>query len=524
VNRHIKVSLSILAGSLLFSLSFPGFISTYGIPYLSFFIIIPFIFMLLNMTQRETIFYGFIYGTLSYLLLNYWLKGFSNVAFTFAPSIMGLYNSMLFFFGKLIITNLQKNSPVPLALLFLGYEVFKGENVIGYNYGTLAHAFYRTHHFTGIVDITGTYPLTLLIIFPGIIVTLYLNKILGKKNIIIYSSLYAAVLISSILYTNLSRVNYDNSPRVRISLIQHNLDNWLTGTDPLYKEALDNLIDLSNLALDKNSELIIWSESSFVPAIEWHKEYKVNSFRLNLVNRLEEFIASSNAQFLIGANETIGELTSDQIYHNTVYHYHGSNILGKYRKIRLVPFTESFPWPEALPWLYNYTLSLGATQYTPGNDLVNFNFGNFSGTPLICYEDAFSEFPRLGVKNGSNLLINLTNDAWSLESAAPLQHLSASIFRSIENRRTFVRCGTGGFTGVIDPNGDLLASIPILTKDELTFDTPIYSDRLTFYTIHGNIIQNALIILLILFLVIVIAKSILRLAHSNLEDSTDLAK
>lgn len=460
------------------------------------------------MRLKETIFYGFVYGTLNYLIFNYWLKGFSPVAFSVVPIIQGFYNILLFFLIKFITLKIKRFQYIHLTLLWLFYEVFRGENLIGYNYGTIAHAFYKTHHFTGVVDITGTYVLSLLIVFPSIYIAYTSsNKLKISIKTIRPLLIYLFIFSLSILYTQLSKVDYTNSPTSRISLIQHNLNCWAKGSTTLYRSALEDLIKLSKKAEEKKPDIVIWSESAFVPAIEWHKEYQTMIGRYNLTIEMEEFISTSTADYIVGSNEKVEVSGSEAVYYNPVYQYRDGKIISKYRKNRLVPFTEYFPYPEIFPWLYNYTLSLGANQLKPGLTAENFVFENFTATPLICYEDTFSGLSRNGVLEGASLLLNVTNDAWTDKKAATIQHLSAAVFRTIENRRSMVRSGTSGYTCVIDPNGQILAEIPVLTKGELTCDTPLYSDKLTFYTRYGNIIEN---ILLILFFMSTLGEVLLR--------------
>ena len=70
-----------------------------------------------------------------------------------------------------------------------------------------------------------------------------------------------------------------------------------------------------------------------------------------------------------------------------------------------------------------------------------------------------------------------------------------------------VRAGTTGFTGVIDPNGQIIASLPLFTKAELTYDVPIYDGPLTIYTKYGQIIDKSpYVLLLVSFLLAIIRK------------------
>lgn len=483
----------------LFTLSFPGILHPDGVAFSAFLFIIPVYYAISLMNYGESVFYGFGYGTGSYLLFNYWLKEFDPVSFSVLPTIMGLYHILLFILVLFIYRNIKKHQYIYLSISWICYEVFKGENIIGYTYGTIAQSMYRTHLFTGVIDITGTYLLSLLIVFPGVLlVTFYVNREnISVKERKISSLTYLIIMFISILYTQLNKVDYTDSRTLKTALIQHNLDSWAMGNNNLYKETLDNLLELTEEALNHSEkiDLVVWSETAFVPAIEWHKTHKKSFFRLNLVKTMELFFKNSNPDYIIGANETIGLKDADKVYYNSSYLYQNGEITDKYRKINLVPFTERYPFPGFLPELEEYIKGIGGKSITPGDEQKNFITNGIEVTPLICYEDTFSNITREGVLKGSSLIVNMTNDAWSNEEACSKQHLAASVFRSIENRRSFIRVGTGGYTAVIDPNGKILQSLPILTKAQFTYDVPIYNEKRTFYTKFGPLLEYIILTL-----------------------------
>ena len=72
---------------------------------------------------------------------------------------------------------------------------------------------------------------------------------------------------------------------------------------------------------------------------------------------------------------------------------------------------------------------------------------------LICYEAIFPEIARDYVRNGSDLLINLTNDAWFGRSSAPRQLLDMTRMRAIENRIWIARSANTGISALIAPDG-----------------------------------------------------------------------
>ena len=115
------------------------------------------------------------------------------------------------------------------------------------------------------------------------------------------------------------------------------------------------------------------------------------------------------------------------------------------------------------------------------------NIGNFrSGTPvrplscqeaaigvLICFESIFPELAREWTVSGANLLVNITNDAWFGRSSAPWQHLSMSVFRAVENRRSLARSANTGVSAVVDPLGRIIEASPLFEPFYLVADVPL---------------------------------------------------
>ncbi|TFG57700.1 MAG: apolipoprotein N-acyltransferase, partial [Spirochaetales bacterium] len=121
----------------------------------------------------------------------------------------------------------------------------------------------------------------------------------------------------------------------------------------------------------------------------------------------------------------------------------------------------------------------------------------------ICFEDAFPYLCRNFVRQGAEMLINLTNDSWSKTDSAQIQHFVAARFRSIENRTVLVRSTNAGVTSVIDPHGRLIHSLPYFTEAFLAASIPVYSSgRSSFYTRFGDFLPYLCLGLCFAYLVI----------------------
>jgi len=68
----------------------------------------------------------------------------------------------------------------------------------------------------------------------------------------------------------------------------------------------------------------------------------------------------------------------------------------------------------------------------------------------------FPALVRDAVREGAEVLVNLSNDAWFGDPTAARQQLDIATLRAVENRRYLVRAAATGFSAVIDPHGRTL--------------------------------------------------------------------
>jgi apolipoprotein N-acyltransferase len=81
--------------------------------------------------------------------------------------------------------------------------------------------------------------------------------------------------------------------------------------------------------------------------------------------------------------------------------------------------------------------------------------------PAICYEVVYPQVTSTQVRNGADVLVTITNDAWFGRSAAPRQHLAMARMRSIETDRYMLRAATTGISAVVDPLGRIVQQLPL---------------------------------------------------------------
>ena len=232
--------------------------------------------------------------------------------------------------------------------------------------------------------------------------------------------------------------------------------------DHLIMESLES-------SLHSTEQLIIWPEC---PAPLYY--YMDRRFR----EEAENLARLAHAYFLFG---TIGQTSEGAPLNSAVLLRPDGSLAGRYDKINLVPFGEYVP--KVFWWVNRVTQEAG--DFVPGSRIVVFPLDDHRVGVFICYESAFPNEVRQFVKNGANLLVNISNDGYFGHSAAREQHLLIARMRAAENQRWLIRSTNDGITAVIDPTGHVDERLPMYqeTVQRMNFS---YRSKTTFYTEYGD--------------------------------------
>jgi apolipoprotein N-acyltransferase len=135
-----------------------------------------------------------------------------------------------------------------------------------------------------------------------------------------------------------------------------------------------------------------------------------------------------------------------------------------YRKASLFPLTERVPALLDLPVVRHWLPWLGTWQAGAGPRVVPLRLPDgrtLRIAPLICYDAVDPGLAIAAARQGAELIVTLSNDAWFAAGGGPRLHLVVSAFRSIETRRPQVRATNTGISAVIAPTGELLGTIAV---------------------------------------------------------------
>ncbi len=172
--------------------------------------------------------------------------------------------------------------------------------------------------------------------------------------------------------------------------------------------------------------------------------------------------------------------------------------LGNYQKIHLVPFGEYVP----LEKLFAFTgkLVAQAGNFVSGQEYSLLPLNSTRLGTVICYEIIFPDLVRRFVKQGAQILVNITNDAWFGKTAAPYQHFDMLSLRAVENRRYIVRAANSGISGFFDPWGRVLKQGGLFSREFLIQEIAPQS-RLTFYSQWGDVFAVSCLFLVLASLI-----------------------
>lgn len=129
-------------------------------------------------------------------------------------------------------------------------------------------------------------------------------------------------------------------------------------------------------------------------------------------------------------------------------------VVGRYNKIKLVPLGEYIPFQETIGgWIGR--LSPIKSSMVPGRTDQRFETPFGRAIASICYESVFPELFRAQAAAGGQFILTASNlDPYSEVLMA--QHEAHDLMRAIETDRWAARATNTGYSGVINPHGNVI--------------------------------------------------------------------
>ena len=464
----IPILLCLISG-LLVTLSFPGF----PFPYLVWIGLVGYFAALYRAKNyKESIFCGFVFGLTYFGGVFYWLTSTSRwVGFVgyLAWAGLALYQSIFIilfsYFAWLIIRSFNKQTHIILLpALWVFFEWLRQAGEFGSPGGYLGNTQYLNTLLIQIADFSGIWGVSYLIVSVNLVIVLLLiQKGNFLKKIILLAgplALVCVLLVASYSYgIDSLRKQRDPAPnkRISIALVQPSVSQEVK-LDPrnLYS-TLDRLIFLTRSSFPNKPKIVIWPETAVMTYLEDDKA---------ALSKIKQISKDGNIFLICGAFYR----KKGQIYNSVFSISPAGRTVSRYDKHHLMPFGEYLPFKTVFYPFLKGTGYFEQDQSAGVGSVVIKAAGQRIGA-MICFE---SLFERLGIERAkdTDLLLTLSNDAWFGKSFAAEQHISAGVFRAIENRKYFIQVANTGISAVIDPYGRFVRKSRLNREEVIMFNLP----------------------------------------------------
>ena len=389
-------------------------------------------------------------------------------------TVLSLYSAIACTITVYLSTN-KFNLNLYFAVFWTISEYLRGILFTGFPWNLIGYTTYKFTYFIQIADVLGIFGVSFIVI---LIILLCNNKEQRRCGLII--------LLLTVLYGFYKITLFNNyvipSKTNNVIVVHPSINQFDKMNNKLFWKNIDLHVSLSSANINNNKKtLVIWPEAAINEIL--------NEF---IVNYLSNIILDDNVILLTGIDRF-----DNNRYHNSAIIINNKNeILQYYDKRHLVPFGEYIP-----NWINSIGLNKiasGESGFLSGTVTNTININGYRPFDVcICYEIAFPG-KVMDSPVSSEWILNITNDAWFINTDEQYQHMIITCFRAIEQGRSIVRCNNNGISAIIDCHGQIIKSLGVNTVGNICEEMP----KKYYNTIYSK--YNNKIILIILGLMLII--------------------
>ena len=484
-----SVALAVVSAILLI-LAFPDF----EFWFLAFFALVPLLWAIEREKEStvKSFVLGWLFGTVFFFGTCWWLT-FAPITYAaFPPALAyflmtsvcaivaifpGIFASILSF--RLRSVGPRALSDVPYIWIFtefLRYWVTGNNwNSIGYSMAFGIPDFLVPAAYGG-VYLMGFFPLTYNVLLAGVLFILKEHQLAKKYYFVLTAGIAFPVIILyflSVFAPSEAEIVQQNEI-AKVIAVQPNVP--MAGlTYEKWKSLRQKHVELAESDLAKLSTenprptTVIFPESPMNFAYEEDEEFQ---------RFIHAFAAKHNVNVLFNSAEP--DAANNKYFNSAVLVGPRGTELAQYDKIYLVPFGESVPAPlqSIVPAF------VGSFSYGSEYDLVP--LGDAKAGIMICFESHFGQLSREYVRNGADVLIEMTNDGYLGPTPVLRQHLANAVFRAVETNRPVLRVTNVGITAYINERGQVIDPAASYTEDTRIWTVSKSDGGQTFYVRYGD--------------------------------------
>lgn len=460
-----RVTLASALSGLLMALSFP----LAEITLLAWFGLVPLVLVMRSRPFKS----GFVAGLVFFAVVLYWV----NIVMTtyghlpLAASVicyllLCIYLALYWGGATWAACRLKEYRNYPLSLtlpvFWVASEFLREFMLTGFPWATLGYSQQSWLTVIQSADLFGVYGLSYLLVLCSVALAEVFSALRQqpRPRLPFKSAVIAALFIACNYAYGHWRLGQDldsRSQTLRTGLIQGNIPQDLKWHPDSQVSTVNVYREISlHAAGTGGTDLLVWPEA----AMPFY--YQDGG---SLADSVDTLAAEANASLLFGSPAYLQTPGGTRYLNSAFLLSPSGQVLGRSDKVHLVPFGEYVPFGDYLPFVNKLVAGIG--DFSAG-EVTPLPLGNHHLGVLVCYEVIFPELARDYVRRGSDLLVNITNDAWFGQSSAPWQHLAMVRFRAIENRVWIVRAANTGVSAIIAPSGQVLQQTALFETTFLT--------------------------------------------------------
>jgi len=413
------------------------------------------------------------------LVLMFFILGLYWIAFWLLVRFFAKKSEKTSDFTKLI--TVPDGSIIPLkpwfiAALWLGIEFLRTFFPVDFFWAALGHSQYSNKILLQWASLGSVYIISFMIVWISLYFYTFIHRKHNKKE----GLLLAAVLVFLFSYSAFELISFKSeipAKEIKIGLMQPAINQYdINSKEENVYDMIDVFVSQIN-SFDRDTDLVVWHEAAMplrIPIGFENFNYVMERYFTRAYNFPNQIVGMDMVD------------RSDLSFFNAAGFVQDGKIRKIYKKIKLAPFGEYLPYSEFLRSMgFSILVPDNLGDFVRGTEYTVYDFGGFKASILICYDGTFSENVAGFVKNGAELLVNISNDAWFGNSSETFQHGMFYPFRAVETGRTIVRSANVGISEVLLPDGTIENATNFLERTTINRRIPLY-DKETVYLKFGN--------------------------------------
>jgi apolipoprotein N-acyltransferase len=525
----------VVLSAALFGFSFPSVLRLDGIGLLAWIAIAPLLLVLIKAKPAMGVFYGVVFGALQALIINYWLGTYNYVTLHLI-TIAFVVEFLLFMIALVVLIKLSgKWGFLTVPAAWVAFDYVRSIGILGYPWGIAGTTQFRFLPLIQIASFGGVWAVDFVVLLGNAAIAWALaasaldwnwvgrdavplrlrisggerwagklkgifSILIGRLQTLFPVGVFLVVFCvcigvgTAVLLTVRHRLyGHPEVDSATVVLLQHN-------TDPRkreYKENFEKLMELTDralLELPTTPDLVAWPEGGFILDIRWWSApEREKSYWGRVVRELLDYQKGLGTWLMTGTQDHKMVLNPEgdpirRNFNSSVLLDREGRINGFYHKINLVPFSEYFPLDkEKYSGLYETFQKYDISNWGVGTDRHVYQHEKMRIATPICFEDVFSDHVRRFVAQDVDVILNMSNDYWSLSPVEGRQHGILSLFRAVENQRPVLRTTSSGYTVYIDAAGQIQPGAPEpYSEGYVIARVPLPKKRFTLYTRWGD--------------------------------------